>query len=247
MTSAAIHVSALTKMFHGATTPAVDHLNFDISKNCIVGLLGGNGAGKTTTLSMLVGVLLPTSGAIRILDVDMLKDRHTALARMNFSSPYVDLPQRLSVRENLTIFSHLYNVKNWKSQMIDLAEGLELIKFLDRPYGSLSAGQKTRVLLAKSLINKPDVLLLDEPTASLDPDTADWIRSYLMHYQKESGATILMASHNMQEVERMCSDVIMMRTGKIADRGAPQALLAKYGRDDLEEVFLHIAREGVDA
>ena len=236
----AIQASGLTKIF-GAHA-AVNNVSFDIPRGHIVGLLGGNGAGKTTTLSMLVGVLLPTSGAIRILDVDMLKDRYRALVRMNFSSPYVDLPQRLSIRENLTVFGRLYTVKNYRERIDKLAEELDLTRFLDRPYGSLSAGQKTRVSLAKSLINTPEVLLLDEPTASLDPDTADWIRSYLMKYQQESGATVLMASHNMPEVERMCSDVIMMKTGKIADRGSPQQLLAKYGREDLEEVFLHIAR-----
>ena len=242
MPSSAIHVSGLTKTFAGQA--AVDNVSFDIPQGRIVGLLGGNGAGKTTTLSMLVGVLLPTSGTIRILDNDMLKNRYRVLGRMNYSSPYVDLPQRLSIREVLTVFSHLYTVKNYKQRITELAEELDLTKFLDRPYGSLSAGQKTRVSLAKSLINKPDVLLLDEPTASLDPDTADWIRTYLMKYQKESNATLLMASHNMPEVERMCPDVIMMKSGKITDRGSPQQLFAKYGRETLEEVFLHIAREG---
>lgn len=242
----AIRVTELTKRF-GEADAAVDGISFDIPQGQIVGLLGGNGAGKTTTLSMLVGILLPTSGSIQVMDVDMLKNRHSALNKMNFSSPYVDLPQRLSIRENLTVFSHLYNVQNYKQRIMELVEELELTQFIDRPYGNLSAGQKTRVSLAKSLINKPDVLLLDEPTASLDPDTADWIRTYLMKYQKDSGSTILMASHNMQEVERMCDDVIMMKLGKIADRGSPKQLLEKYGREDMEEVFLHIAREEIHA
>lgn len=240
-----IDVRNLTKQFD--KTVAVDNISFAIDHTGITGLLGGNGAGKTTTLSMLVGVLLPTSGSINILGIDMLKQRGKALARMNFSSPYVDLPGRLTIRENLTVFSHLYNVPKYKARIAELAEDLNITALLDRSYGNLSAGQKTRASLAKSLINTPDLLLLDEPTASLDPDTADWIRQYLMQYQQKTGATILMASHNMQEVTRMCGDVIMMRTGKIADRGSPQQLIDKYGHDNLEDVFLHIARRQDEA
>lgn len=236
----AISVKNLVKKFGQFT--AVDNISFDISAGKIVGLLGGNGAGKTTTLSMLVGILLPNSGEISMLGKDMLTNRHEALKDMNFSSPYVDLPSRISVRENLTIFAHLYNVPNYKVRIQELATELNLVSFLDKPYGNLSAGQKTRVSLSKSLINKPKILLLDEPTASLDPDTADWIRNYLVAYQKNTGATILLASHNMQEVERMCHDVIMMKQGRVADRGTTAELISKYGRDDLEAVFLHIAR-----
>jgi ABC-2 type transport system ATP-binding protein len=238
--SSAIKVTNLTKKFGEFT--AVDNISFDIPQGQIVGLLGGNGAGKTTTLSMLVGVLLPTSGDISVLGIDMLRHRHDALEKMNFSSPYVDLPSEMTIRENLTVFSYLYNVQYYKDRIRELAEELDLTQFINKSYGKLSAGQKTRVLLAKSLINSPRILLLDEPTASLDPDTADWIRSYLMAYQQKTNATILLASHNMQEVERVCHNVIMMKQGIIADRGTPQELVTKYGSHDLEQVFLHIAR-----
>jgi ABC-2 type transport system ATP-binding protein len=236
-----IEVKNLTKQF-GADI-AVDNINFSIPRGQLVGLLGGNGAGKTTTLSMLLGILVPTSGSINILGIDMSKNRHDALARMNFSSPYVDLPQRSTVRENLTVFSQLYSVKNYMQRIEQLTEDLEVYQFLDRMYGSLSAGQKTRVLLAKSLINTPELILMDEPTASLDPDTADWVREYIKKYQQQTNSTILMASHNMVEVERLCDDVIMMRSGKIVDRAAPKDLIAKYGRETMEEVFLDIARQ----
>lgn len=235
-----ISVSNLTKVFAGA--PAVGGVSFDIPARAIVGLLGGNGAGKTTTLSMLLGIILPTTGTITIMGHNILTHRHRALARMNFSSPYVDLPQRLTVRENLTVFGRLYGVSKLRDRIDELAADLNIAPYLDRLYGSLSAGQKTRVLLAKSLVNSPDVLLLDEPTASLDPDTADWIRTYLLEYHARTGATLLLASHNMPEVERMCHDVIIMKQGIIADRGTPAALLAKYGRQNMEDVFLHIAR-----
>ncbi len=221
---------------------AVDDISFVARRGEILGLLGGNGAGKTTTIGMLLGLILPTSGAISIFGVDMLRHRHDALPRMNFSSPYVDLPHRLTVKQNLNIYAHLYGVQNVPTRIRDLARDLELTEFLDRRTGSLSAGQKTRVALAKSLINEPELLLLDEPTASLDPDTADWVRRYLMAYQQRVGASILLASHNMMEVERMCHDVVMMRTGKVVDKGAPNELIARYGRKDLEEVFLDIAR-----
>lgn len=241
----AIHVENLTKQF-GAFY-AVNDLSFSIPQGQIVGLLGGNGAGKTTTISMLVGALLPSSGKITMLGKDMLKQRHDVLARMNFSSPYVDLPHRLTVRENMTVFSHLYNVPQYKKRISELAEELSLTELLDRSYGSLSAGQKTRVSLAKSLINKPAILLLDEPTASLDPDTADWVRSFLLKYQQETHATILLASHNMQEVERMCHDTIVMKSGRMAARGLPADLVRQYGRQNMEEVFLHIARSEIES
>src|SRR6202020_337512 len=202
-----------------------------------VGLLGGNGAGKTTTIGMLVGLLIPTSGTIEVLGHDMARDRFSALARTNFSSPYVSLPQRLSVAENLRGYGHLYNVAGLERRIADLARELDLGELLDRPAGKLSAGQKTRVALAKALINRPELLLLDEPTASLDPDTGDWVRTWLEAYRRENAATILLASHNMAEVERLCSYVLMLKQGRIVDRGSPRDLLNRYGRAALGEVF----------
>jgi len=238
---AAIRTDRLTKRFGDVT--AVDSVSFTVAEGSVTGLLGGNGAGKTTTISMLLGLLLPTSGTVEVLGADMVRHRHAVLPRMNFSSPYVELPHRLTVRENLTVYGHLYGLSGVRHRVEELAEALDLTKFLKRPSGSLSAGQKTRVALAKALLNRPELLLLDEPTASLDPDTADWIRTYLERYRAESGATILLASHNMLEVERLCDDVLMLRQGSIVDRGAPAALLARYGRASLEEVFLDIARD----
>jgi ABC-2 type transport system ATP-binding protein len=237
-----IHVSALTKRF--GETLAVDGIDFDVPAGATAALLGGNGAGKTTTLSMLLGLLLPTAGQIRIFDEDMLRHRYRVLPRMNFSSPYVDLPHRLTVRQNLVVYGRLYGIARLAERIDTLAEDLQLAAFLDTPTGKLSAGQRTRVALAKALLNAPELLLLDEPTASLDPDTADWVRSYLERYRGASGATILLASHNMAEVERLCSEVMMMRRGRIVDRGTPRALIERYGRATLEEVFLHIARSG---
>jgi ABC-2 type transport system ATP-binding protein len=236
----AIRVDGLVKRY--GTNLAVDDLSFRIAPGETLGLLGGNGAGKTTTIAMLLGLLIPTSGSIHVLGFDMAKQRFAALARMNFSSPYVALPGRLSVAENLRVYGHLYGVPKLERRIADLAAELELTEFIDRPAGALSAGQKTRVALAKSLINRPDLLLLDEPTASLDPDTADWVRSWLERYQAQSGCTILLASHNMGEVERLCSTVLMLKKGKVVDRGTPEDLLTRYGRDDLEAVFLDIAR-----
>jgi ABC-2 type transport system ATP-binding protein len=208
-----------------------------------VGLLGGNGAGKTTTIAMLLGILVPTAGSIHMLGHDMARDRFAALARMNFSSPYVSLPQRLTVAENLRVYGHLYNVTGLERRIATLADELDLGALLQRPAGQLSAGQKTRVALAKALINRPELLLLDEPTASLDPDTGDWVRTWLERYRAETNCTILLASHNMAEVERLCSHVLMLKQGKIVDRGSPAELLDRYGREDLEEVFLDIARD----
>jgi ABC-2 type transport system ATP-binding protein len=191
---------------------------------------------------MLLGLLLPTAGEVHVLGADMRRHRHRVLPRLNFSSPYLELPHRMTVRENLVVFGRLYGVHLLSQRIEMLAENLQLAEFLDRMVGRLSAGQKTRVALAKALINEPELLLLDEPTASLDPDTGDWVRSYLEQYRGQTGATILMASHNMGEVERLCDDVLMMRRGKIVDRGSPDALIARYGRQTLEEVFLDIAR-----
>ena len=237
----AITVSGLTKRY--ADTLAVDDISFDVPRGSTLGLLGGNGAGKTTTIAMLLGLLIPTSGSIHVLGHDMATDRFAALARMNFSSPYVALPGRLTVALNLRVYAHLYGVRGREARIAELAEQLDLGDLLNRLAGALSAGQKTRVALAKSLINRPDVLLLDEPTASLDPDTGDLVRTWLERYQADSGCTILLASHNMSEVERLCSHVLMLKKGRIVDRGSPADLLARYGREDMEQVFLDIARD----
>ncbi len=237
----AIEVEDLSKRY--GTTLAVDDIGFTVPFGATLGLLGGNGAGKTTTLAMLLGLLIPSKGKIRVLGHDMARDRFAALARMNFSSPYVALPARLTVAENLRVYGHLYGVPRLERRIRELAEELDLGPLLDRPAGTLSAGQKTRVALAKSLINRPSVLLLDEPTASLDPDTGDTVRSWLERYRAESGCTILLASHNMAEVERLCDHVLMLKQGRVVAEGAPGALLTRYGRTDLEEVFLDITRD----
>jgi ABC-2 type transport system ATP-binding protein len=237
----AIQVEHLTKRYGDVL--AVDNIGFTAPKGATVGLLGGNGAGKTTTIAMLLGLLVPTSGRITVLGHDMAKDRFTALARMNFSSPYVALPSRLTVRQNMRVYGHLYNVRHLDNRIAVLSRELDLGAILDRPAGQLSAGQKTRVALAKALINQPDVLLLDEPTASLDPDTGDMVRTWLEQYRAESGCTILLASHNMAEVERLCSHVVMLKKGQVVDRGSPDELLMRYDRRDLEDVFLDIARD----
>ena len=235
-----IQVSDLRKSF--GDTLAVDGIDFVVPRAATAALLGGNGAGKTTTLSMLLGLLLPTAGRIRIFGEDMLRHRYRVLPRLNFSSPYVDLPHRLTVRQNLRVYGRLYELRHLEMRIETLASDLQIGEFLDRQTGQLSAGQKTRVALAKALLNEPELLLLDEPTASLDPDTADWVRRYLEIYQRRTGATILLASHNMSEVERLCSEVMMMRRGRIVDRGSPRELIQRYGRVTLEEVFLDIAR-----
>lgn len=236
----AICVRGLTKQYKSVS--AVAGISFDVQQGSITALLGGNGAGKTTTISMLLGALIPTSGTVHMLGHDMATNRFAALKRMNFSSPYVDLPKKLTVRENLRVYGRLYGVPALEDRIAALAGELDLKDFMDRAVGKLSAGQQTRVSLAKSLINAPDVLLLDEPTASLDPDTADRIRGYLQNYCQHHGMTILLASHNMREVERLCDNVIMMKSGKIVDRGTPADLVARYGRRDMEEVFLDVAR-----
>lgn len=221
---------------------AVEDLTFSAPRGAVLGLLGGNGAGKTTSIAMLLGLLEPSGGEIFVLGVDMLRRRYAALPRMNFSSPYVDLPHRLTVRQNLGFYGRLYGVSDLARRVEEIADHMQVAPFLDRQAGKLSAGQKTRVALAKALINRPEVLLLDEPTASLDPDTADWVRGYLRDYQRETGATILLASHNMGEVERLCDDVILLQTGRIYDRGSPSQLIERFGREDMEEVFLDMAR-----
>jgi ABC-2 type transport system ATP-binding protein len=236
----AIEVAGLTKQFGSAT--AVDAVTFTIPAGSATALLGPNGAGKTTTLAMLLGLMTPTSGSIRILGTDMLRHRYAVLERMNYASPYIDLPQRLTVRENLTVYGRLYGVRRLARRIDRLAGELELGILIDRPYRELSAGQRTRVALAKALINEPELLLLDEPTASLDPDTGDRIRGWLEAYRTRTGATLLLASHNMPEVERLCDRVLMMRAGRIVDDGTPAGLATRYGRRNLEEVFLDVAR-----
>ncbi len=236
----AVVVDRLVKVYKTAT--AVDGISFTLAPGSVTALLGGNGAGKTTTIAMIMGLVTPTSGHVRVLGAEMPRQRHRVLQRMNFESPYVDMPMRLTVRQNLGVFARLYGVADIDARIRALAAELDLGEFLDRPTGKLSAGQKTRVSLAKSLLNRPEVLLLDEPTASLDPDTADWVRSRLEDYRRERGATILLASHNMSEVERLCERVIIMKKGRIEDDDAPQALITRYGRRNLEEVFLDVAR-----
>jgi len=235
-----IFVENLVKRY-GATL-AVDGISFAVERGVTTALLGGNGAGKTTTLSILLGLLLPTSGSVRIFNEDVLHHRYRVLPRMNFSSPYVDLPHRLTVRQNLVIYARLYGLPQRDERIAALAQDLQIEALLERPARKLSSGQKTRVALAKALLNEPELLLLDEPTVSLDPDTGDWVRGYLEDYRARTGATIMLASHNMAEVERLCSEVLMMRAGRIVDRGSPEALIERYGRTNLEEVFLHIAR-----
>ena len=236
----AIVVRDLRKRY--AQVEAVRGINFTVQRGTTTALLGGNGAGKTTTLSMLLGVLTPTAGSIQVLGEDMTRHRYRVLPRLNFTSPYVDLPKRLTVRENLRVFADLYGLRRPDERLAELAEEFDLHGLMKRPYGELSAGQRTRVSLAKALLNRPEVLLLDEPTASLDPDVGDRMRSYLEQYQRASGCTLLLASHNMGEVERMCRDVIMLRAGVVVDRGSPRALVERYGRESMEEVFLDVAR-----
>jgi ABC-2 type transport system ATP-binding protein len=236
----AIVVRDLRKRY--AQVEAVRGISFTVQRGTTTALLGGNGAGKTTTLSMLLGVLTPTAGSIQVLGEDMTRHRYRVLPRLNFTSPYVDLPKRLTVRENLRVFADLYGLRRPDERLAELAEEFDLHGLMKRPYGELSAGQRTRVSLAKALLNRPEVLLLDEPTASLDPDVGDRMRSYLEQYQRASGCTLLLASHNMGEVERMCRDVIMLRAGVVVDRGSPRALVERYGRESMEEVFLDVAR-----
>ena len=240
MPSTAIEVSGLSKRFDDVA--AVDHLSFTVQAGTVTALLGGKGAGKTTTMGMILGLVTPSEGRIVVLGRDMPHERAAILPRLNFSSPYVDLPHRLTVRQNLVVYAHLYGLRGIRERLQVLASEFDLGELMHRTTGTLSAGQKTRLALAKSLINEPDVLLLDEPTASLDPDSADWIRRYLQSYQQRTGATILLASHNMTEVERLADDVIMLRRGVIVDQDAPVRLIARYGRQNLEEVFLDIAR-----
>ena len=242
--SAAIVVTDLSKSY--GRVVAVDRVSFAVRGGTTTALLGGNGAGKTTTLSMLLGLLMPSAGRVTVLGAKMPHERHRVLPRMNFTSPYVDLPKRLTVAENLAVFADLYGLRRARERIDAVVADCDLGGFVKRPYGSLSAGQRTRVSLAKAVLNEPDVLLLDEPTASLDPDVGDRMRTYLERYQRRTGCTMLLASHHMGEVERMCDDVIMLRAGVVVDQGSPRELIERYGRGNMEEVFLDVARGRAD-
>ena len=236
-----IEVKNLSKRFNN--TLAVDNLNFIIEKNKTVGLLGPNGCGKTTTIGMMLGLIKPTMGQVFIDGKDINKiDKYTILGEINFASPYIELPKKLTVKENLEIYARLYGVKNFKDRISQISKDLELNRFLNKKTGELSSGQKNRVSLAKSLINNPKILFLDEPTASLDPDIGDFVRAYIENYKSKRDITILLASHNMNEVERLCDSIIMMRSGKIVDSGKSEELIKKHGRTNLEDTFLKIAR-----
>ena len=236
-----IEVIQLSKNYKSKS--AVTNINFKVSENEIVGLLGPNGCGKTTTIGMILGLLKPTSGEILINGKNIEKNKISLLHKMNFISPYIELPKKLKVKQNLIVYGKLYNVKNLENRIDYLADKLRLWELLNKITGELSSGQKNRVSLAKALINDPSVLLLDEPTASLDPETGDFIRTFLENYKKEKKISVLLASHNMEEVKRLCNTILMMKDGVIVDRGTPQNLITKYGRKNLEEVFLEIVRK----
>ena len=221
---------------------AVKNINFKINENEIVGLLGPNGCGKTTTIAMILGLLKPSSGQVLINGMDIEDHRISLLHKMNFISPYIELPKKLTVKQNLIVYGKLYSVKNLNERINFLANKLRLENFLNNITGELSSGQKNRVSLAKALINDPTVLLLDEPTASLDPETGDFVRTFLESYKKEKKISVLLASHNMSEVKRLCNSVLMMKEGLIIDRGTPDQLIKKHGRENLEEVFLQLVR-----
>jgi len=222
---------------------AVNNISFDIEKNKTMGLLGPNGCGKTTSIGMMLGLITPTSGQIFIDGIVLEpKSRIRLLSLMNFASPYIELPKKLTVKQNLEVYARLYGVKEINIRVSEMIEDLNLQNFLNKKTGELSSGQKNRVALAKSLINKPKLLFLDEPTASLDPDVGDFVREYIEKYKKNNELTILLASHNMREVERLCDQIIMMKKGKIVDSGTCNELIEKHGRENLEETFLKIAR-----
>ena len=241
MNELAIEINNLNKKYGNIL--AVKNINFKINKGTIVGLLGPNGSGKSTTIGMMLGLIKPSSGTVIINGQNIEKYRTHLLEKMNFISPYVELPKKLTVEENLEVYGRLYGVKNLKDKISDLMKKLNLTEFSKRKTGELSSGQKNRISLAKALVNDPEILLLDEPTASLDPDVGDYIRGYIENYATNNGATILLASHNMNEVERLCHEVLMMKNGEIIDKGKCDELVNKHGRKNLEEVFLKIARE----
>jgi len=235
-----IEVINLSKSYK--SKQAVNNINFKINENEIVGLLGPNGCGKTTTIGMILGLLKPTSGQVLINGIDIEKNKISLLHKMNFISPYIELPKKLTVKQNLTVYGKLYNINNLNDRIYYLSNKLRLNNLLDKITGELSSGQKNRASLAKALINEPTVLLLDEPTASLDPETGDFIRTFLENYKKEKKIAVLLASHNMDEVKRLCDSVLMMNDGNIIDRGTPDDLIKKHGRKNLEEVFLELVR-----
>jgi len=238
-----IKVINLSKKFDNFI--AVNNINFILNKNKTLGILGPNGCGKTTSIGMMLGLITPTSGEILIDNKNINEvNRDDLLSRMNFASPYIELPKKLTVRQNLEVYGRLYGVKILKDRITEISEDLNLNSFLDKKTGELSSGQKNRVSLAKSLINKPEILFLDEPTASLDPDIGDFVRNYIESYKIKNNVTILLASHNMNEVERLCDTVIMMKKGKIVDRGTCKDIINRHGRDNLEDTFLKIARSG---
>ena len=236
-----LEIIKLSKVYN--KKEAVKNISFKINKNEIIGILGPNGCGKTTTIGMILGLLKPTKGKVLINGFEIENNRVDLLSNLNFISPYIELPKKLTVKQNLEVYGRLYDVKNLNSKIDYLAEKLRLNEIIYNVTGELSSGQKNRVSLAKSIINDPTVLLLDEPTASLDPETGDFVRSFLESYQKEKGASILLASHNMTEVERLCSSVLMMKNGIIIDQDSPKKLIKKHGRKNLEEVFLKLTRE----
>ena len=238
-----IEIKNLNKNYNNIL--AVKNINFKINRGSIIGLLGPNGCGKTTTIGMMLGLIKPTSGEVFIdgNNIEKENNRIKILEKLNFISPYVELPKKLTVEENLKVYGQLYGVKNLKDKILDLMKDLNLLEFKKRKTGELSSGQKNRVSLAKALINDPEILLLDEPTASLDPDVGDYIRTYLESFASKKGTTILLASHNMNEVERLCSEVMMMKNGSIIDKGTCSELISKHGRKNLEETFLKIVRE----
>ena len=235
-----IEVINLSKSYKN--NEAVKNISFNIRENEIIGLLGPNGCGKTTTIAMILGLLKPTSGKILINKKNIENHRIELLHEMNFISPYIELPKKLTVKENLIVYGKLYNIKNIKDRIEYLSTTLRLDKFINSITGELSSGQKNRVSLAKSLINDPTILLLDEPTASLDPETSDFIRTFLEDYKDKKKISILLASHNMDEVKRLCTSIMMMKNGSIIDQGTPNKLIEKHGRKNLEEVFLKLAR-----
>ena len=238
-----LEVIGLSKIYNNKD--AVKDISFKVNKNEIIGILGPNGCGKTTTIGMILGLLKPSNGKVLINGIEIEKKRVDLLNQLNFISPYIELPKKLTVKQNLEVYGRLYDVKNLKKKIEMLTEKLRLREIINKLTGELSSGQKNRVSLAKSIINNPTVLLLDEPTASLDPETGDFVRSFLESYQKENKASILLASHNMSEVERLCSSVLMMNKGSIVDSGKPEQLIKKHGRKNMEEVFLKITRERI--
>ena len=236
-----LEVKNLIKEFNNII--AVNNISFSVEKNKTIGLLGPNGCGKTTSIGMMLGLIKPTSGNIFIDNKDINKiEKYSLLSKMNFASPYIELPKKLSVKQNLEVYARLYGVNNFNERIMEISQDLNLISFLNKKTGELSSGQKNRVSLAKSLINKPKILFLDEPTASLDPDIGDFVREYIENYKIKNKVTILLASHNMKEVERLCDNVIMMKNGAIVDKGTCSQLIKNHGRENLEDTFLKIAR-----